>query len=407
MLSVAVVGPSGREWCGYFKHVPLHDQSKAMRCVVASPKLALNPQGSAQDTYRDLVRTFTSSAVSLQLRLDGSRLIQEALKLFSGIDGVAAGSCVAGLFTAEGAAMVSSIGVEVHQLRSPASRGAHLGRESLSETGSMRLFQWPADELHAALIPARPGLIPEQVARRLFKPGDSREQVVEKLCGWIRKKIPDQPTLVLVYGQSTSIRDIEGSLFDELPPPRQNGELVAPPTHPQGPFVPDGLAELRADLSQLPGHLETAAHRAMAEFGGALAKVKEWPAAGLFGGLVDRLEAAQAEHVEQHVLMPLCRRLMSLYDMTRKKAEESEPDEFAQAVAQDVLSLLEEHDITPFSNGESSFNPLTQEVAESSRCPGPYKLKSLRCGFRKGSKVIRREKVVFSPIAKSLMESVS
>ncbi|KAB2942486.1 MAG: nucleotide exchange factor GrpE, partial [Phycisphaerae bacterium] len=72
-----------------------------------------------------------------------------------------------------------------------------------------------------------------------------------------------------------------------------------------------------------------------------------------------------------------------------------------------VLSVLEEHGLTPFHETGGAFNPRTQEAVGQPPRNESFIMRPLRCGFRRGNSVVRREKVEFSSISRSLVESVS
>ncbi|MBE7456601.1 MAG: hypothetical protein HS102_08230 [Planctomycetia bacterium] len=400
MLSVTRVGKTREDWCRYFKHVPLFDPSRALRCVVASLRLSRERTPDGLQAYDGLLHAFVNASALVQGSANGQGLVQQALRAFTGVDGVAQASCAAGLFAADAAVIVASTPVEVHVLDvNGATRQCAKRQDSYPDTRTLRIFELTPKRLHAVLIPGQAGLLPDPVAGKLFTPGDHRGQVIDRLCAWIRKRT-DMPTLVLVYGHTASEHD---SLFPE---PSRLAEAMASPDAAQA-VTPasDAIAAIQLELEKL----STAAtnHRDLVPgVEEALSAVRNWPAPDLYRGLLQRLEAAQAEQVDNSVVLPLCRHLMHLHDTIHQALQERVfGGELLEALDGKVLSVLEEHGLAPFHESGSAFNPRTQEAVGQPPRNESFIMRPLRCGFRRGSSVVRREKVEFSSVSRSLVES--
>ncbi|MBE7456547.1 MAG: hypothetical protein HS102_07950 [Planctomycetia bacterium] len=207
------------------------------------------------------------------------------------------------------------------------------------------------------------------------------------------------PTLVLVYGHTASEHD---SLFPE---PSRLAEAMASPDAAQA-VTPasDAIAAIQLELEKLstaatnhrdlvPGVEEAALGR------------KELARADLYRGLLQRLEAARRP--SRSTTPSSCRCVGTSCTFTTRYIRLQERvfgGELLEALDGKVLSVLEEHGLARSMNQAA---PSTPDPGGRRTTPRneSFIMRPLRCGFRRGSSVVRREKVEFSSVSRSLVES--
>lgn len=186
---------------------------------------------------------------------------------------------------------------------------------------------------------------------------------------------------------------------EDLAPPAEEAQEVLLPPHPLA-RLEEQLGEMAKDLQQLQereeaGQKELAAlRRAMAEFSAA---EKDAAADRVLLSVIrvlDIIEAALRPEDEEKI--EALRRESSVHGAELAHHYRAE----LQGVQQDLLELLYQNDVEPFTCGGPTLDPLRQQVlarktaAYFTDCPeGEMLLQSRRPGYARGEQILRREQV--------------
>ena len=263
-----------------------------------------------------------------------------------------------------------------------------------------------ADALNVVALPAMTDLLPTDAVERSLRDVPDRRVALQRLSNWISESDCSTPALLIGIGTASGIGAAQTAIAvsGEHSQPHELAQQCIEPATLRLNRLQQAVEALDDKLDVLCSATDNtdSATRLLTrviEHHDQLQAFLSDSVGDTHQRLIKRLEELETDQVDQQVTLPLCRYLMSIHDTIEDALTGgSDHNGVLGALAEQVLVGLALHGIEPFrENGE--FDPRTQDMCSSQGdYNGDCELRSLRCGFRRDGKIVRREKVIFERI---------